>query len=204
MSALGRVLLLACCGLCIGPVRTLAEPMGVPATADIGISSRVLEHVVQGGFVENLVRITAVNHGPADVSTYLVATCLSDPPPIEIDAGMPGGCGEFTLVAPCAEFGLGFRFGALARGQVFQCLARVRSPLEWSSLGLTLSASHSRDANGDGLLDPNEGNDTIVLSAGGQPDVTPVPAVSTAARLALAGLLLALVCRHLAGRSRAG
>jgi hypothetical protein len=98
---------------------------------------------------------------------------------------------------------LGFRFGVLARGQAFQCLARVRSPLQWSSFGLSLSASHARDANGDGMLDPNEANDAIVLSAGGMPDLTPVPGVSTASLLALAGLLLTLVYRHLAGRRRA-
>ena len=202
MRKVRQALILACCCLCIGSVRALAAATGMPASADLAVSSQVLEHVVEGDFAENLVRISVVNHGPADVSSYLVATCLTEPPPLEIDAGMPGGCGEFTLVAPCAEFGLGFRFGALARGQAFQCLARVRSPLQWSSFGLSLSASHARDANGDGMFDPNEANDRIELSAGGVPDFTPVPGVSTAGLLALAGLLLALVYRHLAGRNR--
>lgn len=203
MGNVQHALMLACCCLCIGSVRAHAAATGMPASADLALSSSVLEHVVEGEFAENLVRITVVNHGPADVSSYLVATCQADLLPIEIDGGMPGGCGEFMLVAPCTEFGLGFHFGALARGQVFQCLARVRSPLEWSSLGLPLSASHSRDANGNGMFDPDEANDMIVLSAGGLPDFLPVPGLSPGGLLALAGLLLALMRRHLAGRSRA-
>jgi hypothetical protein len=203
MAIARQALMLACRCLWIGSGSALAAATGMPASADLAVSSRVLEHVVEGDFAENLVRITVMNHGPADVSSYLVATCLTEPPPLEIDAGVPGGCGEFTHVAPCTEFGLGFRFGVLARGQAFQCLARVRSPLHWSSFGLSLSASHARDANGNGMLDPNEANDAIVLSAGGMPDFTPVPGVSTASLLALAGLVLTLVYRHLAGRRRA-
>jgi hypothetical protein len=197
MPSLPRALMLSFCSAFMFPELAHSEAKGVVANADISLTAHVLEHRVEGGFAENLVRLTAVNHGPADVSSYLVSTCLADLLPIEVDGGIAGGCGEFGLVAPCTEFGLGFQFGALGSGQIFQCLVRVRSPIEWTALGMPLSASHLRDADGNGVFDPNEMNDSIVLSAGGLPDFMPVPALSIAGLLVLVGLLMSLVCRHL-------
>jgi hypothetical protein len=196
-----RLALLSSCSLCLAPELACSAEKGVVATADLSLTAHVLEHRVEGGFAENLVRLTAVNHGPSDVSSWLASTCLSDLLPIEVDGGMPGGCGEFGLVAPCTEFGVGFSFGALGNGQVFQCLARVRSPIEWAALGLPLSASHPRDSGGDAVLDPNEANDLIVLSAGGLPDSMPVPGLSIAGLFALIGLLMSLARRHLPVRT---
>jgi len=174
----------------------LAQDGSAYATADIGVTLEILDYTSDGAFAENLVRVSAVNRGPDDVSSFTVATCLSDVPPITVVDDFPGGCHSYGLVVPCGEFGLGFAFGALPAGQSMQCLARMRGPEPALPYALGLSVGRVTDANGAFMNDPDPGNDTIYLRPTGAPP-SQLGTLSNAAALMLAGALAMLGRRRL-------
>jgi hypothetical protein len=180
-----------------------ARPAANYAAADVGVTVKTLEYISDGDSVENLVLINAVNHGPDDVSSFVATTCLADPPPIQVTDTFPGGCNSYGLVSPCAEFGLGFRFGRIAQGESTQCLARIRGPLPRLPAGLRLYVGRLVEANDEFMLDPNSANDTIELNPVAAPSAhAAVPALSIATQLGLMGLLTGLGFRRMSGKFR--
>ncbi len=195
---------LLCAELLLATLPATARPAADYAVADVAVTVKTLESISDGDSVENLVLINAVNHGPDDVSSFVVATCLADPPPIQVTDTFPGGCNSYGLVSPCAEFGLGFRFGKIAQGESTQCLARVRGPLPRLPAGLQLYVGRLVDANDEFMLDPNPANDTIELNPVAAPPAhaAAVPGLSMAIQLGLIGLLAGLGFRRTRGKFR--
>ena len=173
------------------------SPAGA-ADADIGVTLETLDYSVEGGSIENLVRLTAVNHGPNSVSSFVVGTCLADPEPIDVIDDFPGGCNSYGLVIPCAEFGVGFRFENVAIGESTQCLARIRGPMPPLPAGLRLMVGRLIDADGEFMNDPNPANDTVELNPVGAPSASAaVPSLSLASLLVLACLLAGFAHRRM-------
>jgi hypothetical protein len=173
------------------------SPAGIDA-ADVGITHEILEYSVQGGTIENLVRLTASNHGPDSVSSFVVGTCLTEPWPVDVVDDFPGGCNSYGLVIPCAEFGLGFQFPELEPGESMQCLARISGPSPALPVGLQLSVGRLINGEGEFMIDPNPANGTIELNpVGAPPAPAAVPASSVASMLGLTCLLAWLVRRRM-------
>ena len=190
---------LCCLASSFASPRAAAQSFQGFATADIGVTLETLDYSVDGDFVENLVRVTAVNHGPSDVSSFVIATCLSDPWPVDVVDDFAGGCNSYGLVVPCTEFGLGFRFGDLAHGESAQCLARIRGSHPSLPIGLQLAVGRLIDGAGESMADPNPANDTIELNPTGIPPAgyAAVPGLSVAPMLALTCLLVCLARRRM-------
>ncbi|HEX7769095.1 MAG TPA: hypothetical protein VF422_03605 [Dokdonella sp.] len=167
-------------------------------SADIGVSLEILEYSVTADTIENLVRLTATNHGPASVASFVVGTCLAEPWPIDVVDTFPGGCNSYGLVVPCFEFGLGFRFEGLGPGEVTQCLARTTGRLPPLPVGLRLGVGHLVGTDGEFMVDPNPENDSIELNPiGGPPGSVPVPGPSLLSLLGLACVIAYVARRRL-------
>lgn len=178
--------------------RATAQVVEGIETADIGVSVETLAYGPTGDTLENLVRLTATNHGPASVASFVVGTCLSEPWPIKVVDDFAGGCNSYGLVVPCIEFGLGFRFEALAPGETTQCLARITGPSPPLAVALRLAVGRLIGADGEFMIDPNPANDEIALNpVGAAPGAVAVPGLSLASMLALAGMIAYVSRRRL-------
>jgi hypothetical protein len=168
---------------------------------DVSMQSEQADFAIDAaGLAHSTLRLTAVNHGPAPVGTFLVGGCTDVLPlPFGIESEFEGGCGANTPPI-CFDSGFGFVFPPLAAGASASCTLKLTSIAPYATrldFPLVGIASDLPDPQtGGSLIDTNPSNDQVDLfqsevSAGPR---DAVPSLDFLALAALAIAILAMGC----------